>query len=376
VSHQQDKIIRIKISKLRLPLKKPVSDAKVLTGVQKKPLENVDLLFAHIRTKQGLEGLGFSYALRVGGRAQYAHAKEIAGTLIGEDPYDIQKIWNNLMWLSATAGNSGITAQSIAAIDSALWDLKAKKAGLPLAKLIGSHYDSVRCYNTSGGYLQASIEEVIEKSRESLDRGMGGIKMKVGQPDMNKDLRRLDTLRNELGLDIPIMVDANQQWDRVQALQFCRQADQYHPEWIEEPLNAYDVEGHTALTAKVDSPIATGEMLCSSDLLKQYISHSAVDVIQPDAARIGGITPYLKIADLADAAGMRVAPHFIMEIHVHLSACYPRESWVEHFEWLEPLFNERLKIQDGRMYVPEGPGLGFTLSEYYTKCLEEEVILK
>ena len=370
-----DKIRTIKLSRLLLPLKKAVSDAKVLTGVQKKPLENVDLLFAHITTEQGLEGFGFSYALRVGGRAQYAHAKEIAETLIGEDPFDIRKNWNSLMWLSATVGNSGIAVQSAAALDTALWDLKAKKAGLPLSKLIGSHFDSVRCYNTSGGYLQASIDEVIEKSRESLSGGLGGIKIKVGQPDMTMDLHRLETLRKELGDNVPIMVDANQQWDRIRALQFCRQADPYKPEWIEEPLNAYDVEGHARLAEAVDSPIATGEMLCSSDMLKQYISHSAVDVLQPDAARIGGITPYLKIADLADAAGMRVAPHFIMEIHIHLSACYPRESWVEHFEWLEPLFNERLKIQDGRMYVPEGPGLGFTLSDYYSKCIEEEILL-
>jgi len=367
----QDKIKTIKLSKLLLPLKKAVSDAKVLTGKQ-KPLENVDLLFAHITTEHGRQGMGFSYALRVGGRAQYAHAKEIAGTLIGEDPNDIQKIYNRLIWLSATVGNSGIAVQSIAAIDTALWDLKAKTAGLPLSKLIGSHFDSVRTYNTSGGYLQASIEEVIEKSRASLARGLGGIKIKVGQPDMSKDISRLAALRKELGDNVPIMVDANQQWDRVGALQFCRLADPYNPEWIEEPLSAYDVEGHAALAATVDSPIATGEMLCSSDLLKQYISSSAVDVLQPDAARIGGITPYLKVADLADAAGMRVAPHFIMEIHVHLSACYPRESWVEHFEWLEPLFNERLKIENGRMYVPEGHGLGFTTSDYYKSCIEEE----
>lgn len=373
---QQEKIKSIKISSLILPLKKSVSDAKVLTGVQKKPLENVDLLFAHIITESGYESFGFSYALRVGGRAQYAHAKEIAGTLIGEDPNDIQRHWNRLIWLSATVGNSGISLQAIAAIDTALWDLKAKKAKLPLTKLIGSHFDSVRCYNSSGGYLQASIEEVIEQSHISLDRGLGGIKIKVGQPDMNRDIDRLAALRRELGSGIPIMVDANQQWDRIRALQFCRRADPYQPEWIEEPLNAYDVEGHAALAANVDSPIASGEMLSSSQNLKQYILNSAVDVLQPDAARIGGITPYLKIADLADAAGLRVAPHFIMEIHIHLSACYPQDSWVEHFEWLEPLFNEKLKIHEGRMYVPEGDGLGFTLSDYYKACLEEEVILR
>jgi L-talarate/galactarate dehydratase len=375
MTNVKDKIRSIRFSRLLLPLKIAVSDAKVLTGLQ-LPLEKVDILFTHIMTEQGLEGIGFSYALRVGGRAQYVHASEVAATLIGQDPSDISKIWKSLIWLGASVGNSGIAVQAISAIDTALWDLKAKRANLPLSKLIGSHFDSVRCYNTSGGYLQASIEEIVEKSQHSLACGLGGVKIKVGQPDMKKDIMRLKTLRERLGEDVPIMVDANQQWDRIDALNFCRQVDELNPEWIEEPLDAYDIDGHAALAAAIDSPIASGEMLTSSALLKQYINKNAVDVLQPDAARIGGITPYLKVADMADTAGMRVAPHFIMEIHIHLSACYPRESWVEHFEWLEPLFNERLKIRDGRMYVPESPGLGLTLSDQFSEWLENEIILR
>ncbi len=372
--NSSDRIRTVRLSRVVLPLKQAVSDAKVLTGVQKKALDRVDLLFARIQSEQGYEGFGFTYALRVGGRGQYAHACEVAESIVGEDPNDISKIWNRLMWLSATAGNSGLAPQAIAAIDTALWDMKAKRAVLPLSKLIGAHFDSVRCYNTSGGYLQAPVEEVIDKARASLDRGIGGVKIKVGQPDMNRDIRRVTALREALSYDIPIMVDANQQWDRVRALSFCRAMDSIRPEWIEEPLSAYDAEGHAFLTASVDSPIASGEMLCGAADLNRFIDMNSVNVLQPDAARIGGITPYLKVADRADAAGLRVAPHFIMEIHIHLSAAYPRESWVEHFEWLEPLFNERLRIEEGRMFVPDAPGLGFTLSDYYKRCVEEETV--
>jgi L-alanine-DL-glutamate epimerase-like enolase superfamily enzyme len=132
--------------------------------------------------------------------------------------------------------------------------------------------------------------------------------------------------------------------------------------WIEEPLDAYDFEGHAALAASLDTPIATGEMLTSFGEHAQLIN-AGTDFVQPDAPRVGGITPFLQIMAMADLKGCRLAPHFAMEIHLHLAAAYPREPWLEHFEWLEPMFKERLLMKDGRMWVPDRPGLGFSLSE-------------
>ncbi|MGW8311930.1 MAG: L-talarate/galactarate dehydratase [Desulfuromonadales bacterium] len=370
--YASDQITSIKLSKVILPLNHAVSDAKVLTGRQ-SPLQNVALLFAEINSAQGLDGMGFSYALRYGGEAQFAHAREIAPLILGEDPCNISKIWTKLMWNGASVGRSGIAAQAIAAIDNALWDMKAKGARLPLSRLIGAYRDSVPCYNTSGGYLQAPIEEVIDKAESSLARGIQGVKIKVGQPDMAADLRRVAALRRHFGAGVPIMVDANQQWDRVNALRFGRSVEEFDLTWIEEPLDAYDAEGHAALAAALDTPIATGEMLSSIDEHRALIKHKSVDIIQPDAPRIGGITPFLKLADMADQAGLRMAPHFVMEIHVHLAACYPTEPWVEHFEWLEPLFEERLKISAGRMFVPDRPGLGFTLSERMRQWTDDKI---
>ena len=173
----------------------------------------------------------------------------------------------------------------------------------------------------------------------------------------------MSAVREHLGDSVPLMVDANQQWDRPTALRFGRVLEQFDLVWIEEPLDAYDAEGHGQLAAALDTPIATGEMLSSVAEHIALIEHRSVDIIQPDAPRIGGITPFLRLAALADQANLQLAPHFAMEIHLHLAATYPREPWVEHFEWLNPLFNERLEIRDGRMWVPNRPGLGFTLSE-------------
>ncbi|MFC4007336.1 mandelate racemase/muconate lactonizing enzyme family protein [Nonomuraea purpurea] len=356
-------IVSARFGHYAVPLSAPVSDAKVATGRQ-RPLSHIDVLTCEVTTDDGLAGLGFSYTTRAGCRAQFAHAKEVASGLLGQDPSDIGRIYDKLLWAGASVGRSGVATQALAAIDVALWDLKARRAGLPLAKLLGAYRDSVRTYNTSGGYLQAPIEEVKERATRSLQDGIGGIKIKVGQPDTKEDLRRLTAVREHLGDDVPVMVDANQQWDRTTALRFGRAVEELGLVWIEEPLDAHDAEGHARLAAALDTPIATGEMLTSVAEHVRLIEARAADFVQPDVPRVGGITPYLKVAALADHAGLQVAPHFVMEIHVHLAAAYPRESWVEHIEWLSPLFDERLTIQDGRMLVPDRPGLGLSLAEH------------
>ena len=356
-----DRIEWVKVSLAFLPLATPVSDAKVLTGRQ-KPLTEVALVFSEIRTRDGFEGIGFSYSKRAGGYGIYAHAKEIADNLLGEDPNDIDKIYTKLLWAGASVGRSGLTVQAIAPFDIALWDMKAKRAGLPLAKLIGAHRDSVQCYNTSGGFLHTPLDQVIKNVAISRKSGIGGIKIKVGHPDNEEDIKRLTAVRKELG-DFPLMVDANQQWDRDTAIRMGRRMEEFNLVWIEEPLDAYDVEGHAALTAALDTPIATGEMLTSYREHEQLILGNASDFVQPDAGRVGGITPFLQIMQLAHRYGRKIAPHFAMEIHIHLAAAYPSETWLEHFEWLSPLFNEQLLLRDGRMWLSNRPGLGITLSE-------------
>ncbi|WP_282826916.1 L-talarate/galactarate dehydratase [Gulosibacter sediminis] len=372
MTYTPDTISSITLSTLRLPLARPISDAKVLTGRQ-KPMTEVIFLIAEIETAQGFKGHGFSYSKRAGGPAQYAHAKEVASTVIGEDPNDIEKLYTKLLWAGASVGRAGVATQALAAIDIALYDLKARRANLPLAKLLGSHRDSVRTYNTSGGFLSSPIDEVVENASKSLEAGIGGIKIKVGLPDRKEDMERVRRVREHVGPNVPMMVDANQQWDRATAMRLGRQLEEYNLVWIEEPLDAYDFEGHAELARALVTPIATGEMLASVGDHKQLIAARGCDTLQPDAPRVGGITNFLRILALADEAGLDIAPHFAMEIHVHLAACYPRETWVEHFDWLDPLFEERLETRDGRMFVPERPGLGITFSDQARAWVTESV---
>lgn len=354
-----DSIRTIELRLIQLPLSSPISDAKVFTGRQ-KPLTHVAVLVVDITTDDGMEGVGFSYSKRAGGPGLFAHAAEIAEEALGENPNDIGRLWNKLVWAGASVGRSGLATQAIAAFDVALWDMKAKRAGLPLAQLLGAHRDGVPCYNTSAGFLSSTVDEILERAQELRELGIGGLKIKVGHPDGRVDLQRIEAIRGLVGDAFPVMVDANQQWDRATALRMGRAMDPHNLIWIEEPLDAYDVAGHADLNRRLDTPIATGEMLTSVAEHRALIDQRATHFLQPDAPRVGGITPFLQISSLAALEHLSLAPHFAMEIHVHLAAAFPGETWVEHFDWLEPLFHERLELADGRLLVPDRPGLGVT----------------
>ena len=369
------RIDAIRLALYGVPLRTPAGDAKVFTGRQRL-LDRVAVLAAEVVTADGLVGFGFSYALRAGGPAMFAYAREVGPLLIGEDAADIERLWDKLVWHGASMGRSGLALQALAALDIALWDGKAKRAGWSVARLLGAHREEVRCYNTSGGYLTTPAEEAVANAQASLARGVGGIKLKVGHPDAAVDLARVARARAALGDGVPLMVDANGQWDRVTALRLGRRLEEFDLTWIEEPLDAYDAEGQAALAAALDTPISTGEMLTSVSEHAHLIALGGADILQPDAPRVGGITPFLRIAALADERGIPLAPHFVMEIHIHLAAAQRREPWVEHFDWLEPLFNERLALRAGRMLVPTAPGLDLTISAEAAAWREAEAELR
>lgn len=351
----------IHLNYIEVPLKRELSDAKVLQGKQ-KALSSVYLTCVRIETSSNIIGEGYTYALRAGGKSQYELARELAPSLLGENPFNISYLWDKMHWAGNTLGENGLINQTIAAFDTALWDIKAKQAHLPITKLIGCFKDNIRCYNTTAGYLTFEIDEVVKKAKELLASGIGGIKLKVGQPDLDKDIYRVKTLREQLGPNIPLMVDVNQQWDLDTALRFGTAIEECNLTWMEEPLNAYDLDGHYELTHRLRVPIGTGEMLSSVADALRYIDRDAVNLIMPDALRIGGITPFLKVLDRAREKHLTVAPHFVMEMHLPLAATYSGPIWVEHIDWLKDLFNEEIEIHDGTMSVPQRIGTGFSFN--------------
>jgi L-talarate/galactarate dehydratase len=354
-----DRIDRVRLSLAFLPLAAPTGGK---APGHRPPLTEIAFLFAELGTVDGGSGLGFSHAMHAGGPALYAHAKELAPRLLGEDPNDIGRVWEKLVSSAASAGRSGLATQAVAAVDVALWDLKARRAGLPLAKLLGAYRRAVPCFHTPSGFPTTPLPEVVDAAQRALARGVGGIKIAVGQPDVAADLERLRTVRDRLGDGVPLMVDANQQWDRATALRVGRVLERLNLVWLEEPLDANDVDGHAALAGALDTPVGAGELLTSVDEHGRLMAAGGCDYVQPDAPRVGGITPFLRVMALADHHGLALATHFAPELHVHLAAAYPRTAWVEQVDWLEPLFEERLEVRAGRLVVPDRPGLGLSRS--------------
>ncbi|UUX34771.1 L-talarate/galactarate dehydratase [Fundicoccus culcitae] len=377
MTNQTDKITQVEVKLLKVPLAKPVSDAKVIMGKQ-TPLTHVWLTTATIKTEAGYEGYGYVYCKRNGGTAQYALAKEMAPLLIGEDPNDISRLWDKLLWSCISIGNSGVAVQGITPFDIALWDIKAKRANLSVSKLVGQRKDRVPCYNTTGGFLQDSIEEVIEHAHKVLEAGVGGIKIKVGQKDFMQDVKRVKALRKAIGDDVAIMVDANQQWDVSTALKAGRYLDEFNLVWLEEPVKAHDYKGHGRLSRSLETPIATGEMLTSFREGLPYFEERAFDVCQLDMPRIGGLTPFLNVLERCDENDLVLAPHYSMELHLPVTAMYGNDAWVEHFEWFEQvdLFNEKSVLDNGFMVVSDRLGFGLSFNETtVTKLLEDSSVI-
>jgi L-alanine-DL-glutamate epimerase-like enolase superfamily enzyme len=345
-----------------LPLSSPITDEQVPTG-RRQPVTEVAFLFAELGTTDGHAGLGFSYATRAGGPGLYAHAKEVVPLLLGEDPNDIGRVWEKLFAAGSSVGRTGLAAQAIGAVDVGLWDLKAKRANLSLAKLLGSHRDAVSCYATSGGPLSVPVAQVVDNAQRSLAQGAGGVRVTVGAREPARDVEKVRAVREAVGDDVPLMAGADQHWTRGEAARAARLLDELGLTWLADPLDVRDVQGHAALAARLTTPVAAGTTLTGVDEHWRLVSTGAAGVLQPDAGTVGGITPFLRVAALADQHHLTLAPHFTTELHVHLAAAFPGAAWVEHVGWVAPLFNEKLTVENGAVAVPDLPGIGVTLSE-------------
>jgi L-alanine-DL-glutamate epimerase-like enolase superfamily enzyme len=318
-----------------------------------------ETVFVDIETDDGLTGTGYTYTIGTGGRAILAMLREdLLHRLIGEDARQVEGLWQKLFWATHGTVVGAITSLALAAVDTALWDLRCKAAGQPLWIMAGGARERVPLYDTEGGWLQIPIDEIVAGAKASVAKGWPGIKVKVGKPDAAEDVERLRAVREAVGPSIHLMVDANQSMTVAEAKRRARLYEQFDLFWFEEPLPAEDITGHAQLAASTSLPIAVGESIYSPSHFREYLAMGACSIVQVDAARIGGITPWLKTAHLAETFNVKVAPHFLMELHVSLAAAVPNALYVEHIPQLTSLTTSSLQIIDGHAVAPSEPGLG------------------
>ena len=314
--------------------------------------------FVRITDADGAVGTGYSYTIGTGGHSVIELlARSFAPALLGRDAAMVEQIWRDLLFRTHATSVGAITSLALAAVDTALWDLRCRKAGLPLHVMAGGAQDRVRLYTTEGGWLHLDSAALVEDALKAKADGFGGCKIKVGRP-IHEDVARLGAVRAAVGAGFEIFTDANQAFTVDQAIRRARHYEAADIGWFEEPLTADDLNGHVRLSQSTSIPIAVGESLYSHLHFREYLQAGACSVVQVDVARIGGITPWLKVAHLAETFNMPVCPHFLMELHVGLCAAVPNARWVEYIPQLDDITGARMRIENGYAVPSPAPGLG------------------
>jgi L-alanine-DL-glutamate epimerase-like enolase superfamily enzyme len=318
-----------------------------------------ETVFVEITTADGLSGRGYCYTIGTGGTAILALLRDyLLPRLHGRDARQIEAIWHDLFGSTRATAVGAITSLALAAVDTALWDWRCRRADLPLWIAAGGARDRVPLYDTEVGWLHLTVDELIGGAKAAVAAGRGGVKIKIGKPDPAQDVERLTAVREAVGPGVDLMVDANQSLTAADAIRIARLLEPVDIYWLEEPLPADDVDGHARLAASTSIPVAVGESLYSVGQFAEYIQRRAAGIVQADAARIGGITPWLKAAHLAEAHNIPICPHFLMELHVSLCAAVPNGRYLEYIPQLTAITTTRLTVEDGHALVPTAPGLG------------------
>ncbi len=346
------RIDRVQLSMIDLVPKVKRTDAIQSFVSQETPM-------VRITDSDGAVGMGYSYTIGTGGSSvMRLLADHLAPRLIGRDPTEVEAIWHDLEFATHATTIGAITSIALAAIDTALWDLRCRKAGLPLWRMAGGARQAAPCYTTEGGWLHIPPEALVEDALAAREKGFTGSKIKIGKPTAAEDVSRIAAMRDAMGPGYEIMTDANQGFARDTARRRAEALRPFDLAWIEEPLAADDISGHVDLARAAAMPVAVGESLYSVRHFAEYISRGAASVIQVDVGRIGGITPWLKVAHMAECFDLPVCPHFLMELHVSLVCAVQNGRYVEYIPQLDEITETGLKIEGGMAYAPETPGLG------------------
>jgi L-alanine-DL-glutamate epimerase-like enolase superfamily enzyme len=299
-------IDRVSLRQVNLPPKVLRTDA-----IQSFVTQETILLTLHC--SDGINATGYAYTIGTGGSSVIALLKDhLAPCLIGRNPVMVEAIWKDLFFHTHATAVGAMTSLALACVDTALWDWRAQSQGLPLWQLLGG--------------AQARVP--------------------------------LCAVRDAVGPGFELMTDANQGFNRAEVVRRARAFDGLGLAWIEEPLPAEDVSGHRQLREHTTIPVAVGESMYHPMQFREYLEQGACSIVQPDVARIGGITPWIKTAHLAETFDVAVCPHFLMEVHVSLCAAVPNATWVEYIPQLDDITTSRLQVQDGYALPPETPGLG------------------
>lgn len=324
-----------------------------------------------LEASDGFKGIGFCYVGSAGGTLFSEIVNSLLAPLLrGQDPFRVEGLWVEMYQEALLQGRTGTIMRAISALDTALWDHNARAVGLPLYKYLGAvQSDSVAAYASGGYYLPGKTPELLADEMEAfVGDGYGAVKMKVGKLDFKAEEARIAAVRERIGPDPILMLDANNAWaDLPTALPFVRMYERYNPYFIEEPFGPDDIENHARLAGRTPVLVATGEIEAGRWRFKELLQTGAAAILQPDAAVCGGISEFRRIAATAASFGITLCPHWFHDLHAHLVAATPNAHYVEYFRDdqvlnFRRLVSRQLEVRQGRIQLCQEPGLGFDFS--------------
>ena len=330
-----------------------------------------DLSVVRIGTDEGLVGLGLGdggTGLSEAPRLIDATVASLSPALLGADPLDHERIWADL-WVPKLVGRRGLTTRVISTIDLAIWDLKGKILGVSVGKLLGSHHEKLPAY-LAGGYYQPGkgIAELVAEMERYVGMGARAVKVKIGGLPIRDDVKRVAAIRNALGEDIQVLVDANNADRPHEAVEAARKLEPLDIFWFEEPVMPDDYRGNALVASLSPIPIASGENEYTRYGFRDLVEHGHAAILNPDAMFVGGVTEWMKVAAYAQAYDLPVAPHGNQDIHVHLATAVPNGLFVEYYRHsndaiTQHAFLEPLELVDGYVSPPARPGFGIELDD-------------
>jgi L-alanine-DL-glutamate epimerase-like enolase superfamily enzyme len=349
----------------RVPLDNPVQFSTRTVNAR-------EYCLVRIRSSDGVEGLGYCYAVNTSGRLLQVAVTDLLGPLLlGQDSWRVEGLWREMYQEALLQGRAGAVLRALSALDIALWDLNARSVNLPLYKLLGATVlDKVPAYASGGYYWPGKTDDdLADEMRAFAEEGYKAVKIKVGKLTPTQEGARMGKVRAAIGPDVHLMLDANNAWpDLTTALQYMEQLEPHRPYWIEEPFSPDDIDNHARLARATRVPVATGEIEAGRWRFKELLERSATTILQTDATVCGGITEWRRIAATAASYGVPVAPHAWHDIHVHLVASCPNANWMEfmpddHIVNLRRLLDRQLVAKQGNLLLPTEPGLAFRFDE-------------
>ena len=330
-------------------------------------VDSVEFVQVAIETDAGVTGYGFNWNYSKGMRAVQAMIDDCYGpAVIGRPALERQSLMAAMNSTTHFIGRVGVARVGLCAMNLALWDIQLKLEGQPLWRHLGPAKQRVKAYNTDGGWLTWSTEELVADMQRIIDRGFDAVKMKLGRSDPREDFERVRAVRQAIGDPIKLMVDVNTVWDLKTAMVWGRRLEEFDIEWLEEPMHPFDVRAHAALAQALDLPIAVGETIYTLHDFRDYVEQQAVDIMQADVTKLSGIEEWLDVAALGRAFGLAVIPHTNVQhnVHAQLAAATPNTPMLECcYESLFDIWENPIRVVDGHYTLPEAPGVGGKLTD-------------